>query len=92
MARKPASPTPRSVSATLRAADFRSSIRPHERKRSEGFLVGRNDKRTVWVRFVTDDPDLREVALAKMSATLSHKGWLVTDATSIGVGLLVRET
>lgn len=91
MARKPAPPTPRSVSATLRAADFRSSIRPHARTRSEGFLVGRDDERTVWVRFVADDPDLREVAMTKMSTTLSHKGWLVIDARSVGVGLLVRE-
>lgn len=71
--RKPKPPTPRSVSATLAAADFRA----WNQYRAEGFQAewAPGIGAIVLVRFVTDDAGMRSVALSKMAGRLRYKGW-----------------
>jgi len=76
----PKPPTPRSVSATLAAADFRAARMQQDGanlRRTEGFQVEWAPGTGVRVRFMTGDPDLRDVALSKMAGRLRLKGWQV---------------
>ena len=77
MTAKPKSPTPRSVSATLVAADFRT----YRDGRDEGYLTEWHEQRgsgPVRVNFETGDADVRKLALEKMAAVLARK-WSVQD-------------
>ena len=74
----PKPPSPRSVSATLAAADFRA-IGDKREARTEGFQTEWAPGAGVRVRFVTDDPDMRSLALRKMAGTLRRKGWQVNE-------------
>lgn len=101
--RKLKPPTPTSVSATLRAADFRA----RRDDRPEGYEVERslNDPAAVIVDFEPDWGDdgsaamaeaeaLRDKALDLMGAALRRKGWTVTVAGKPGrrpMHLLVTE-
>jgi hypothetical protein len=74
----PKPPTPRSVSATLCAHDFRAV----NGKRIEGYGVTIQDAGAVRVDFyVAEDgseaDQLHRDALGKMAAVLRRKGWLV---------------
>jgi hypothetical protein len=77
--RKPKPPSPRSVSATLAAAYFRATRIDAANMRTEGFQTEWAPGTGVRVRFATDDPALRDVALSKMAGTLRRKGWQVSQ-------------
>lgn len=71
----PKPPSPRSVSATLVAADFRAA----NQYRAEGFQCEWAPGTGVRVRFITADPALRDTALSKIAGRLRYKGWFVRE-------------
>jgi len=98
--RKPKSPTPRSVSATLRAADFRVWTN----ERGEGYEAMWDDpeRTAVYVTFTADYGDLgmdaceaadnlHATAMSGMASALRRKGWQVEECGNVAPYLIVRE-
>lgn len=74
---KPKPPTARSVSATLRAAEYHTADFRRPGIDGEGYVIAREDTGTIRVDFMTGDPDLHAKALWAMRRTLIQKGWKV---------------